>query len=437
MNSMTGTTSAARPFLDKIYDVDVESDVTYGVGGVGYDPQKGCARYRDLRLDIYRPRANEAGPRPALIMAFGGAYLRGSKSVEEFEGENPSTAVAEYCREFARRGYICFSIDYRLMQEDPDPGVTPVLPANVTYKADRIDYVRGVLGLPPCTPQMVVNVIEAATDDMSKAVAFVRARAHALGVDVSRIAIGGFSAGGGIALNAAFGEHAPVAAVVVLSGRIAPPVVESFASSNAPAPSVLMVYGENDLPNVFDSQAGMRASMDRIGVFNRSFVVPGGNHFYLRTAPTAGPVGDGSDVETRIAAFLHDRLALPVAGAQSMTVERLQDFADAWNRHDIDGLMSFMTDDCMFQANAGTEAYGTTYKGRADVRTGYMKAWEAYPDARWNNARHAVSGDRGFSEWVFTGTGQDGRKVEVAGCDLFVFREGKIVVKNSFRKRPA
>ena len=119
-----------------------------------------------------------------------------------------------------------------------------------------------------------------------------------------------------------------------------------------------------------------------------------------------------------------------------MTVERLQAFADAWNRHDIDDLMSFMTDDCVFQANAGAEAYGTSYKGRSDVRLGYMKAWQAYPDARWNNARHAVCGDRGFSEWVFTGTDRDGQKVEIAGCDLFVFREDKIVVKNSFRKRP-
>ena len=39
-----------------------------------------------------------------------------------------------------------------------------------------------------------------------------------------------------------------------------------------------------------------------------------------------------------------------------------------------------------------------------------------------------------MSEWTFTGTLKDGKRVEVNGCDLFTFRSGKIAVKNSFRK---
>jgi ketosteroid isomerase-like protein len=38
------------------------------------------------------------------------------------------------------------------------------------------------------------------------------------------------------------------------------------------------------------------------------------------------------------------------------------------------------------------------------------------------------------SEWTFTGTRADGSRVEVNGCDVFTFREGKIAVKNSYRK---
>lgn len=55
-------------------------------------------------------------------------------------------------------------------------------------------------------------------------------------------------------------------------------------------------------------------------------------------------------------------------------------------------------------------------------------------DARFGAARHFVSGDRGLSEWLFTGTAGDGRKVEVNGCDVFTFREGKIALKSSFFK---
>ena len=35
---------------------------------------------------------------------------------------------------------------------------------------------------------------------------------------------------------------------------------------------------------------------------------------------------------------------------------------------------------------------------------------------------------------TFTGTRADGTRVEVHGCDLFTLRDGKIVLKNSYRK---
>jgi steroid delta-isomerase-like uncharacterized protein len=117
-----------------------------------------------------------------------------------------------------------------------------------------------------------------------------------------------------------------------------------------------------------------------------------------------------------------------------VTVEFLQAFADAWNRHDVDDLMSFMTDDCVFESSAGSEVQGTRYVGRDAVRTGYARAWSDFADAKWADARHFVIGDRGVSEWIFSGTRADGKRVEVAGCDVFTFRDGKIAVKNSYRK---
>ncbi len=120
-----------------------------------------------------------------------------------------------------------------------------------------------------------------------------------------------------------------------------------------------------------------------------------------------------------------------------VTPELLQAFADAWNRHDIDALMSFMTEDCVFEASAGPGVSGTRYVGREAVRAGYAEVWATYPDAHWGNARHFVHGDRGVSEWTFTGTKADGTRVEVNGCDLFTFRDGRIALKNSYRKNRA
>lgn len=123
---------------------------------------------------------------------------------------------------------------------------------------------------------------------------------------------------------------------------------------------------------------------------------------------------------------------------REVTTEVLQAFADAWNRHDIDALMSFMAEDCVFEASAGPEVCGTRYAGRDAVRAGFEDVWATFPDAHWSGARHLVQGDRGVSEWTFTGTRADGTRVEVHGCDLLTFRDGKIALKNSYRKnRPS
>jgi ketosteroid isomerase-like protein len=52
----------------------------------------------------------------------------------------------------------------------------------------------------------------------------------------------------------------------------------------------------------------------------------------------------------------------------------------------------------------------------------------------YGDDRHFVSGDRGASEWTLTGTTAEGARLEVRGCDLWTFRDGKILRKDSFWK---
>ena len=127
--------------------------------------------------------------------------------------------------------------------------------------------------------------------------------------------------------------------------------------------------------------------------------------------------------------------ATSVHGAEGDVVKLLDAFAAAWNRHDVDGLMACMADDCVFEAAAGKEVAGTRHVGREAVRRAYAAVFETYADGRWNQPRHFVAGERAVSEWTFTGTTRDGAKVEVNGCDLFTLRGGRIAVKNSYRKQ--
>jgi steroid delta-isomerase-like uncharacterized protein len=120
--------------------------------------------------------------------------------------------------------------------------------------------------------------------------------------------------------------------------------------------------------------------------------------------------------------------------AYADALQLLERFAEAWNRHDLDALMSMMTDDCVFDASAGPDIEGHRSEGTQAVRAAYAAVFEAFPDAHWANARHFIAGNRGVSEWTFTGTRTDGTRVAVNGCDLLTLRDGRIAVKNSFRK---
>ena len=116
------------------------------------------------------------------------------------------------------------------------------------------------------------------------------------------------------------------------------------------------------------------------------------------------------------------------------TIETLHTFSDAWNSHDLDRLMSFMADDCVFHAVVGPDVFGRSFCGRDAVRAGFEIAWKTFPDAAWLDPVHFVCGERGVTESTFCGTRADGVRIEARMVDVFTFAGGKIAVKNAFRK---
>jgi ketosteroid isomerase-like protein len=124
-----------------------------------------------------------------------------------------------------------------------------------------------------------------------------------------------------------------------------------------------------------------------------------------------------------------------VDSGHMMTINDLQAFfGNGWNRHDVDVLMTFMAEDCVFESTAGSEVCGTRHAGRERVRQAFTRVFEVFPDVRFDDARHFVAGNRGLSEWLFTATTAEGKKVEVNGCDVFTFEGDKIALKSSYFK---
>ncbi len=117
-----------------------------------------------------------------------------------------------------------------------------------------------------------------------------------------------------------------------------------------------------------------------------------------------------------------------------VTEATLKAFLDAFNRHDLDAIMGFMAEDCVFEAPRGPDPWGRRYRGKEEVRQGLGARFTGIPDVHYGEDRHWLSGDRGASEWRLTGTTTSGTRIDVRGCDLFEFRDGKIVRKDSYWK---
>jgi len=112
----------------------------------------------------------------------------------------------------------------------------------------------------------------------------------------------------------------------------------------------------------------------------------------------------------------------------------LERMIDAFNAHDLDAIMSLFAEDCVFESPRGPDAWGRRYEGQGAVREGLSLRFTTIPDVHYGDGSHFVSGDRGVSEWTLTGTTTDGVRLSVRGCDVWTFRDDRVVVKNSFWK---
>ena len=123
---------------------------------------------QELYMDVYEPMGDDLEARPTIVWAFGGAFITGNR--EDME---------ETCIEFARRGFVSVTVDYRLY--------------NI------------FLGIPDSL--VVAEVVIQAIGDMKAAIRALRmdaATVNEFRVDTNLIIGGGVSAGGILAAHCAY-----------------------------------------------------------------------------------------------------------------------------------------------------------------------------------------------------------------------------------------
>jgi ketosteroid isomerase-like protein len=106
----------------------------------------------------------------------------------------------------------------------------------------------------------------------------------------------------------------------------------------------------------------------------------------------------------------------------------------AFDGHDLEGILAHFADDAVFEAPRGPDRWGKRFVGKEAIREAFLARFTGIPDVRYQHDDHFADGDRGASEWTLSGTMSDGTAIEVRGCDLWTFRDGRIVVKDSYWK---
>jgi steroid delta-isomerase-like uncharacterized protein len=108
----------------------------------------------------------------------------------------------------------------------------------------------------------------------------------------------------------------------------------------------------------------------------------------------------------------------------------LQDWNEAWNAHEVERILSYFTDDIVFEDLGGARVM----RGKEEMRTWINETLSAFPDFRTDLKSLFVSGEWAGSEWVASGTfkGQlprlkpTGKSYSVRGASIMELHDGKI-----------
>jgi steroid delta-isomerase-like uncharacterized protein len=114
-------------------------------------------------------------------------------------------------------------------------------------------------------------------------------------------------------------------------------------------------------------------------------------------------------------------------------------YNDAWNRHDVDAIVSMHAPDMVFENHtAGERAEGDA------VREHIAAIFAAWPDIAFRAVRLYVADDLVVQEWIASATHDhemrrgdlvappSGRRIEWAGCDVIPCENGLIKRKDVY-----
>jgi hypothetical protein len=173
---VTATHAQLTRYKDVVFaNVKVTANVKYGsnIPFASNDP-------KDLFFDIYEPDGDTTTRRPVIILIHSGSFLaEAMQGGRTPAGTKEDHWLKEACTYYAKRGYVAVSLTHRI-------GWNPTL-TNPSARAKSI-----------------FEAVWRARQDLKAGVRYLRKEANTYRIDVNRIAAGGSSSGGYVAVHAEF-----------------------------------------------------------------------------------------------------------------------------------------------------------------------------------------------------------------------------------------
>jgi ketosteroid isomerase-like protein len=117
---------------------------------------------------------------------------------------------------------------------------------------------------------------------------------------------------------------------------------------------------------------------------------------------------------------------------EQVTLTTIDNFNEAFNRHDINRLTILLTDDTVFESTSPAPD-GRRIEGRPAVVEFWREWFEHNPDAQFEAEEVIVSGNRAIVPWVYRKT-RNGQPWHLRGIDVFTVRDGKVAAKLAYVK---
>jgi ketosteroid isomerase-like protein len=109
------------------------------------------------------------------------------------------------------------------------------------------------------------------------------------------------------------------------------------------------------------------------------------------------------------------------------------EFNDAFNRHDIPGMMQLMSDDCVLE-NYVPAPDGAVYSGKGVITQYWQDFFHVSPQAHIEIEEIFGFGYRCIMRWRYDWVDAAGKRGHARGVDIFQIKDGSICQKLSYIK---